>query len=199
MYTRVTSLDTAVKYAYLRTDSAQYTAACGGGWYIYANMLKPYVPGDTITTGTYISAGDLATSGHNVNCYSYNDGLWVKSYDQYIGVRYNGGAMVQYGWIRVLVSSISTAVVKDFSLGNYVAGMANPEQPHVNFYPNPASEAIYIEGADVGEVKLLNNTGNLVLKTDKKCINVQGMSNGLYILQAKTHRGFLTRKLIIHH
>lgn len=67
------------------------------------------------------------------------------------------------------------------------------------FFPNPASDKIFIECMGLLELRLVNSIGEVVLLSDKKEIDVRGLSNGVYFLSIKNDKGTLTKKLIIQH
>ncbi len=82
--------------------------------------------------------------------------------------------------------------VRDFLLGNQSGGLIYfqsdttnnnssniAEAPqNLHMYPNPATHTIYI--SIQGEKTIYNILGEVVLKTRKKRINIQGLANGVY-------------------
>jgi thiol-disulfide isomerase/thioredoxin len=84
-----------------------------------------------------------------------------------------------------------------------ITGMEDVQaEPNVRFYPNPANETISIKAEDqIQSVKILNNTGQVVyqnneLKQHTFRIEISELSQGIYIIQLKTNKGTLIRKLI---
>jgi len=205
-YSSAASLDTArVKLSFLRYDSTQYYPSCGAGWFYFAVMLKPYLLTDTIKNGKYVNSGDLAKSGYSVNCYSYGDGLWVTSSDEYIGIRFDNSGLISYGWIRVNVSSISTTLVKDFSLGAPVNGLSEmKDEGDLYVFPNPAHDILTLQTKkDVYTMKIYDTKGQPVLerkgKSAREQIDVSMIQNGMYFLNLQTTEGVLIKKIIIQH
>ena len=76
----------------------------------------------------------------------------------------------------------------------------NIENIGFNIYPNPANGVLHIESPDRVEVIVIYNMqGQQVLKTscfDGK-VNINALANGLYILQASTQKGVVTKKFVV--
>jgi len=72
---------------------------------------------------------------------------------------------------------------------------------NIFIYPNPANNAVHISDADIANVKIFNNIGQLILTQDQKnTINVSNLPNGIYILSVETITKQITqKKLIINH
>ena len=74
--------------------------------------------------------------------------------------------------------------------------------PNVRLYPNPANETISINAeGQILSVKVLNNTGQVVyqdngLNQHTFRIDISELSQGIYVIQLKTNKGTLIRKLI---
>jgi hypothetical protein len=74
----------------------------------------------------------------------------------------------------------------------------NNYQDNILIYPNPASSAVYITGADIANVKIFNNIGQLILtQHNTNAINVSELRNGIYFLFIETSTESITQKKII--
>ncbi len=71
----------------------------------------------------------------------------------------------------------------------------NVENVAVGFYPNPAKNVIHITG-DVNTVDIYNTVGELVIHQDKKEVDVNSLSNGIYYVKLNTPFGVVTRRLV---
>ena len=71
----------------------------------------------------------------------------------------------------------------DFYYSNY-NGLDEPNEPLLSVWPNPATEAIHIEGLEVAEVKVYNALGQLVKTVrDANEIPVAGLAEGVYLMR----------------
>jgi len=69
------------------------------------------------------------------------------------------------------------------------------------YYPNPVNNAVHISGADIANVKVFNNIGQLILNEyNTNEINASKLTNGIYILSIETLTGnTIQKKIIINH
>ena len=64
-----------------------------------------------------------------------------------------------------------------------------------NVYPNPVKDNLNItSNIDIDFVEVFNSTGALV--TSGKNITFKNLPNGIYLLKAKTKKGYITKKII---
>lgn len=190
---QLTALDTAIKFSFGKIDSAYFNSNCGGPGYTHiGNALLQYNLNDTIKNGNYVSQGYLSTYVSTPGCgIDYDDTTWIKPHDQYIGVRYNTAPGYLYGWIRVLVSSEKTVLIKDFSLGAPLNSIKTYIQSNIYLYPNPASSNIIVQSgtASLGYLNIYNAVGQKVnqLSTTNTSIliDVSNLPNGIYFIQTK--------------
>jgi gingipain R len=100
-----------------------------------------------------------------------------------------------YATKSLLVNSANTTAIKP-SLNS-----TNP----FNFYPNPCSDVLNIEGEDINEILIMNCDGMLVkqinmINNEQKQINTFNFSNGMYILKVKTKsNNIINYKFIVQH
>jgi hypothetical protein len=53
----------------------------------------------------------------------------------------------------------------------------------ITVYPNPVAINIYIQGKNVGEWRLVNTQGNLILAGQSTEIDLEALNTGLYVLE----------------
>jgi hypothetical protein len=72
---------------------------------------------------------------------------------------------------------------------------------NITIYPNPANNVVNITGADIANVTVFNNIGQLILTQDNtNTINVSELTNGIYIFSVELLTGYTTqKKIIINH
>ena len=69
---------------------------------------------------------------------------------------------------------------------------------NILIYPNPARDIVNISGADIANVKVFNNMGQLILtQQNTNSIDVSELTNGIYILSIELLTGNITQKKII--
>lgn len=123
----------------------------------------------------------------------------------YEGIGYSTGFTVSYN----LGDGADLAFVLDsFCIGTdstcwgsyQVTGIINVEQDRNNvfLYPNPASDmtSIISDGLRVISAEIFNINGRKLYQTDAKIINVTSLSAGVYIINIKTDKGNVPKKLI---
>lgn len=77
-------------------------------------------------------------------------------------------------------------------------GVDEPQQAGITLYPNPATNKVHIEGAEVDEVQVYNVFGQLLKLCRGQEISVEDMSKGAYLLRVRTKDGRLeTARLMV--
>lgn len=70
----------------------------------------------------------------------------------------------------------------------------------INVFPNPVSDNLTIETSAKSSIEILNIEGQIIKTTNtavkQTSIDVSNLSSGVYIIKAKTDRGFAVKKLI---
>lgn len=69
----------------------------------------------------------------------------------------------------------------------------------ITLFPNPVSNVLRIETANaitIQQIKLYTTTGAKLISTSKRKIDLSNLSTGIYLLQAITNEGILTRKIV---
>lgn len=89
----------------------------------------------------------------------------------------------------------------NFFFSNLVTGINHIEDQSFSIYPNPANDHITVNSKDVIQsIELLNISGKIIktvpCNAHSQIIDLSNISDGLYILQAKTSTKFFTQKII---
>ena len=64
-----------------------------------------------------------------------------------------------------------------------------------NIYPNPAQDVLNID-ANVLQATITSTSGQLILNTDKKAIDISSLPKGLYFITIKTENGIINSKFV---
>lgn len=68
----------------------------------------------------------------------------------------------------------------------------------INLYPNPAKDLVTIETSEsVVNVQCYNVSGQLLLETHDKVLNLNDLSQGTYLIKVSTDKNFFIKKLIL--
>jgi hypothetical protein len=100
--------------------------------------------------------------------------------------RKNGDIAYSYTIVPSLVTGVNEIISNDF----------------IKVYPNPTSNKIIIQSDNSiqrFEIKLLNLTGEIVLLTKKKEIDVSTLPNGIYFLNFETENYISSKKIVVQH
>jgi hypothetical protein len=78
-----------------------------------------------------------------------------------------------------------------------------PQGGQLRVFPNPASEMLYLQHSSPIEwLQLYDLTGQSMLQTrpgqDKASLPLEGIPNGIYLLEIRSEEGLFTRKIIIN-
>lgn len=184
-----------------------------------ANYPFPFAMnnGDSISgTGTTWNAvpfnGGIQYLGVTYGSTTY--GNWVGVNDKYLGVRFNIGSNVHYGWVRLSVSANSdTIIIKDYAYeilpgvgltAGQLTGMHDQTSPgNINVFSSANTVVIsnpdYAKG---GTIRILNTIGEIVYEgemTDETMrISLEGKASGIYLVQFVRDDKQLTKKVYIH-
>jgi hypothetical protein len=70
-------------------------------------------------------------------------------------------------------------------------------------YPNPAQGFLTLEAEGMLEVSIYNTLGQCVLKKEiaesQSIVDLQNVSEGLYLLRIKTKNGIISKRITIEH
>ncbi len=203
---------------YNMTDIAVATNNPNRAWVTfsdYNNTHKVYETNDAGASWENISGSNLP--GLPVNCIVYqggaNDDLYIGTD---VGVYYKDNTMTEWvpfsnGLPNVIVTELEihydegTISAATFGRGvwesplNTLSSLStnNIENLDYTIFPNPAGNKITIgTNARVINVGVFTLTGEKIIETDSKTINVSGLAKGCYIVTLQNN-GVVTRKKLI--
>jgi hypothetical protein len=201
-YIKVTSLDPNVSISFGRWDSVFVPG--GPGWNV-TKVAKPLNPGEQINaSGTVWDNTTLYFTDHSgAGGGNKNVNDWIGG-DKYLGVKYQNGNMTAYGWIKLQCSTKDTCLIKEYSSSQITTGLREGRKDYPRIYPNPISNAIYIElnEADVSDIMMSDLLGrevkmNVEVKDKKMKIGFDpDLPSGCYFLRYKTGSVSHVKKLV---
>ena len=157
-----------------------------------ARGIAPSFTGGPLANTSY-NSGDSETL-----CFEFTlDPLWDQSKIHIVGMLLDNGNLVD----NASSSTINDAVNNGYSpCGTTSIGLELNGPDKVNFFPNPATENIYISNlTGKTNVKIYDIQGKLVLEnkiSDKEYLNISALSKGVYQITFEGKNRKETRKLI---
>ena len=94
------------------------------------------------------------------------------------------------------------AVITNQALNTIVhtAGVNNVAVSEIKVYPNPATDEIFVENLQDGNISILNISGSVVLNqnitNNKTTVNISHLPAGMYLLKTVSKDGVSTRKFV---
>ncbi|MBT8327039.1 MAG: T9SS type A sorting domain-containing protein, partial [Bacteroidia bacterium] len=82
-------------------------------------------------------------------------------------------------------------------LDNPVSSIESNNIVDIEIYPNPASNSLYVQGENVVQCKLYNNSGVEVLTSNQKSIDVSYLKPGIYFVEVTKKNRTSVQKVII--
>jgi hypothetical protein len=204
-YIRVRSLNPQVYITLGRIDSVYVPA--DSGWNV-TRVAKPLNAGDDIdspsalwdNTGLYLTDH----SGHGGGNKNVND--WIAG-EKFLGLKYNNGTRIDYGWVRIECISRDSCFIKDLSSSSLIAGREEKLTRSITLYPNPADNDVYLDHVkagsfDISRLRITDIKGKGIEFTcvpSGERIKIEldpALPGGCYILQYFTDKEVFTRKLV---
>lgn len=197
-------------------------------------LVAPYgtvnaVAGETPTAYDYALALNLNDAINNTlnwiaatNTMAYNvasanpyNENWNGVTDKYLGLKFNVGANVHYGWARLDVQAIGDVwTLKDYAFNatpdaainaGQTAGInTNEMESLVHFVnqPNNTVKVVINGGLTNGNISLISSTGQVVSSSavdgETFTVDMNGLAPGIYVISAEFNEGAMTKKLIVH-
>ena len=193
------------------TIISTYDATNAGLWINYVGssvtLDHSFTNGDTINPhSAHLVVDGTFDIGHNFMNLDTISG----STDGYLTVQdssYNAGIM--YGEFKFCDNTpiTSSAPYIDFNTGTIATTITYCQEEFVenifatekiNIYPNPATKNIFIDtDSYIKNVKILNNIGQILIKSSAKNINITSLVSGIYFIVIETNNTIIKRKLIV--
>jgi hypothetical protein len=200
-YISVRALDANIYLSVGRLDSVFDSTSTS---WLVTTVAKPLNAGEPINAaGTVWDNSLLYISDHSASFgWAKNINDWIGS-DKYLGLKYDDGSTVYYGWIRLQCVSEDSCYVKEYSYSSSVAGIAETETGNVLIFPNPVTSkfTVYFNGNfSVEAMEVYDMTGKCILKRSpinaKEEIDISAEPAGIYFLQARAKNAALSLKII---
>ena len=180
------------------------------------NLNTPINSTGAFNSGTQVLlAGNFnwkfGTSFPSGTSFNQSAGNWLGATDKYMGFRFTTGGNINYGWMRMDVSSDAvTVTVKDWAYNTVADAPINAGQS-VGLYDNVDELALVRFFNNRLEVKTVNGTaGNLTIvniegkvvynnaiNNSYESIDLSNFSAGLYIVSAEFAEGAVQHKVIV--
>lgn len=96
-------------------------------------------------------------------------------------------------WYQSMTLEGSTVSISE--LGSHV-------NPSISIYPNPSTSLLHLKGEDIESVRVYDITGKLLINkalsrpVDTLELNISQQSSGTYIVEVRTSKGLLSKKII---
>ena len=142
----------------------------------------------------------------------FNPGPNLAEYNGIVyGIMNNGGSNAIGGIFKLATATNTASQVLDFdaTTGFYSYNSElyiTPESlsltdlnsaESISIYPNPSNGVYLINGEEILELSVYNNSGTLILtQKSSNQLDLTNYSSGLYLLKVKTSNGIISRKLI---
>jgi hypothetical protein len=204
-FIRAASLNPNVYILFGRWDSVYVPA--NSNWDV-TKVAKPLNPGDPINPAGAVWFQDSLYmtdhSGHGGGNKNVND--WIGG-DKYLGVKYQNGPEIDYGWVRVQCKKEDSCYIKDLSYSPVGAGIRQLNSNQASIYPNPVQNTFYLKNIDVtkfgvSRLKMTDMCGkelNYVCEINGNSIKVELDKNtmaGCYLLHYSSNENQFIKKLI---
>ena len=92
-----------------------------------------------------------------------------------------------YGGADIYIQKLSTAL----------SGINEKEESHISIYPNPTDGIITINSIEsIGQVKLFDYSGRIILETNDKTIDLSTLDNGIYFIEINRKNEKMIQKVV---
>ena len=129
------------------------------------------------------SANDLSAEKNNLVLSSDGTKVAIGAWQNEGGLNYNGSGHVRVFDLSGVLSSNS------FVLEN------------TSMYPNPTDNLFTVSLRDniqFKKLRIYDNLGKYILSSDKKEVNIEKLSKGMYFVEITTDQGKATKKLLVN-
>jgi hypothetical protein len=179
--------------------------------YDYALALNS---GDMIdATLNWIAATN--TMAYNVDSNNPYNENWNGVTDKYLGLKFVVAGNTHYGWARLDVQAVADVwTLKDYAYngtpnGSITAGqmagvntMELESLVHFVNQPNNTVKVVVNGGLTEGAITLVSANGQTVstgnVDSDEYIVDLNGLSAGIYVINAQFAEGSMTKKVIVH-
>lgn len=145
-------------------------------------------PADTPEPLGYESG--IAITGQNGMVYATGGMLRDTSCASCPAIDFNGHALTGYSRDDMFIVALGSA---------QGVGLPHFSADGVRYYPNPADQAVFVEGREDLECAILDINGCMVRKTGTGHVSVADLPSGVYLLELKSDKSVSHQKLIVQH
>ncbi len=204
-YLSVTSVNSNVYISFGRLDSVYVPS--NAGWDV-TKIAKPLIVTDPIDAPD--AQWEKSTlyltdhSGHGGGNKNVTD--WIGT-DKYLGIKYENGNSISYGWIRVKCPGEDSCYVKDFSTSQVVIDVNEIAESSIELFPNPSYSSFYVKNVgpsfDLSKFTLTDIFGQVVKfsyerrGSDVMIITDTDLQAGCYMLQCFSDHDIFTKKVVL--
>ncbi|MBC7695767.1 MAG: T9SS type A sorting domain-containing protein [Burkholderiales bacterium] len=204
-YLSITSLNPNVYIMFGRWDSVFVPAT--SNWDI-TKVAKPLIVTEPIDASDASWDNGMLYltdySGHGGGNKSVSD--WVGS-EKFIGIKYDNGSSISYGWIRLKCPGPDSCYVKDFSNSLVTIGEQELEVNNLQMYPNPSNGSFYLKNSerysfDLSKFSLTNMLGQKekcsyeMAGEDIKIIPDNNLPTGCYLFRYSMDKNIIPKKVV---
>jgi len=123
------------------------------------------------------------------------------NYPRYDNNLNNGGTMYVPGDTLVATNTLycnsTNASFVTIPMIGFPTGLPSTEQSQFKIYPNPTSDFACVEHIeDILHVQIFDISGKMILNETRRCVDVSGLTNGIYLIKVTTHSKSYTSKFV---
>jgi hypothetical protein len=183
---------------FISSGVRQCVTYCGGAKVDYGYSCATDASGNVYLAGTNNSAAGIATVGSHQSTYGGYDDAFLVKFDG-CTKSYSEDTIVTNDsctWIDGVTYTSSNNTATDILTASngcdsivrlnltLILGLNNPAAlSNVKVYPNPTNGKLTIDAENFECVELYDVSGRLINKSELKTIDLQGQSQGLYLLK----------------
>lgn len=204
-YLSVNSLNSNVYIMVGRLDSVYVPS--GSNWNI-TKVAKPLIVAEPIDVSTAIwDNGLLYLTDHSAQGGGIKDVNDFVGTDKYLGIKYENGNSISYGWIRLKCPGPDSCYVKDFSNSQVTIGERELEVNNLEMYPNPSTGIFYLKNIesysfDIAKFALIDMLGQNAKCSyefsgkEIKIIPDVNLPGGCYLLRYALDKNLFAKKVV---
>ena len=204
-YMSITSVNSNVYIMFERLDSVYIPS--NSNWNV-TKIATPLIVTEPIDAQDAIwDNGLLYLTDHSAQGGAIKDVNDFVGTDKYIGIKYENGNSISYGWIRLKCPGPDSCYVKDFSNSQVTIGEREIEVNNLEMYPNPSAGVFYLKNIerylfDISKFTMTNMLGQKVkcsyefFGKEIKIIPDSNLPGGCYLLRYSLEKNLFVKKFV---
>jgi hypothetical protein len=211
-----TPTPTAIKYTMVAPYGALGNAVAGDvpSGYNYAFAMTSGTSIDAATSWIIPASSGALSMALNVDGAFPYPSYWANGVtDKYLGLKFFLGADAHYGWARLDVTADGDVfTIKDYAynataggaiLAGQMVGLTENVESTLHFVnQNDNTVKIMLNGLTDGTITVVSASGQTVstgkTSSDEYIVNLNGLTAGVYVINAEFAAGKMTKKVIVH-